>query len=243
MRFSRSRAGRYAEQQYREGLRAWRVKIRWILAVVAVPIMVAAIVVLVVDKHRLSWVAGVFFGGCVCIWLVMRDTPPGYVENWRDGFEGERKTEKALEPLERSGWRIVHDIESRYGNYDHVAIGPGGVFVLETKNPTGVVEMREGVPIVQRRLLAATYSLRKVRGQALGAAWRLHDEITTRTGETGWVQGVVVFWAEFPDGQAEHAKCVFIHGSQLRAWLEARPTTLSTTKVEQITAAVTQLAE
>ncbi|HUB36190.1 MAG TPA: nuclease-related domain-containing protein, partial [Solirubrobacteraceae bacterium] len=59
--------------------------------------------------------------------------------NWGLGAEGERRTERALRPLVRSGWSIVHDVEARYGNYDHIAVGPAGVFLLETKNLRGIV--------------------------------------------------------------------------------------------------------
>ncbi|MDP2139042.1 MAG: nuclease-related domain-containing protein, partial [Candidatus Didemnitutus sp.] len=42
-----------------------------------------------------------------------------------------------LEPTKLQGWRIFHDVPfSNNGakfNIDHVAVGPGGVFVIETK--------------------------------------------------------------------------------------------------------------
>jgi len=205
--------------------------------------MAAAVVVLVVDHQRLSWAAGAVFGALAGTWVVMRDSPPGYVENWRVGYEGERKTEKALAPLERSGWRVLHDIDGDRGNFDHVAVGQGGVFLLETKYPVGIVELRAGVPYVRRRLIARKDSLGMIRRQALGAAARLHREIEQRVGQPGWVCAVVVFWSEFPEGHAEHEKCVFIHGSQLRSWLEARPVTLSPGQVAMIAASVAQLAE
>jgi Nuclease-related domain len=80
-----------------------------------------------------------------------RDAPP-YVESWHEGAEGERKTEQELKPLERAGWRIVHDVQNAHGNYDHIAVSRAGVFLLETKNLRGVVELRGGVPHLRRRL-------------------------------------------------------------------------------------------
>ena len=69
---------------------------------------------------------------------------PQYIQNWREGAEGERKTAKALKPLKRSGLRVLHDVQRRYGNYDHIAIARAGVFLLETKNLKGSVEVRTG---------------------------------------------------------------------------------------------------
>jgi Nuclease-related domain len=48
------------------------------------------------------------------------------LRNWRVGAEGERATERALRPLERSGWRVFHDVQERYGNYDHIVVGRAG---------------------------------------------------------------------------------------------------------------------
>lgn len=53
------------------------------------------------------------------------------------GWFGERLTAEELEPLKSIGWRIFHDVPVSSGksewNIDHVAIGPGGVFAVETK--------------------------------------------------------------------------------------------------------------
>src|SRR5207248_4840835 len=129
-----SRAGRYAEERYRTGLRIWRRNTRGILAVICGPFIAGGLVVLVVEGHRLSWLAGAVCGAFAAMWGAIRETPPRYIENWREGANGERKTARALRPLERKGWTVCHDIQRRYGNYDHVAVGPSGVYLLETKN-------------------------------------------------------------------------------------------------------------
>ena len=53
------------------------------------------------------------------------------------GYFGERLVAEQLEPLKLRGWRIFHDVPAvRNGhtfNLDHVAVGPAGVFVIETK--------------------------------------------------------------------------------------------------------------
>lgn len=53
------------------------------------------------------------------------------------GYFGERIVAEYLEPLKREGWRIFHDVPGQNNgadfNLDHVAIGPGGAYVIETK--------------------------------------------------------------------------------------------------------------
>jgi hypothetical protein len=53
------------------------------------------------------------------------------------GYFGERVVAEFLEPLKEGGWHIFHDMPCESGkekfNIDHVAVGAGGVFVIETK--------------------------------------------------------------------------------------------------------------
>lgn len=51
----------------------------------------------------------------------------------RAGIEGEMATAQLLTPLLAKGWKLFHDIPGQRGNIDHVLVGPGGVFAIETK--------------------------------------------------------------------------------------------------------------
>lgn len=53
------------------------------------------------------------------------------------GGEAERWTAEELTGLEAHGFRIVHHGAFRRGDVDHIVIGPGGAFVLETKWRSG----------------------------------------------------------------------------------------------------------
>jgi hypothetical protein len=238
-----AKAGAYAQQRYRQGLRNYHAKTRWIFRAVFGPFILAGLVVLILDGHELTWIAGAITGAFTGAWLVMRDEPPAYIEHWREGAEGERKTAKALKPLQRSGLRVVHDVKARYGNYDHVAVGRAGVFLLETKNLKGTVELRNGVPHLRRRLDPdADTRLDQIRPRALSAAARLNNDIEHRTGHSIWVQAVVVFWSDFPEGFVDDSRCVFVHGPQLRAWLEDLPDRLDQIEAIEIASAITHIA-
>jgi hypothetical protein len=49
------------------------------------------------------------------------------------GGDAETWTAEELEALDRRTWRVFHDVPVRYGNVDHVAVGPGRVYAIETK--------------------------------------------------------------------------------------------------------------
>ena len=66
---------------------------------------------------------------------------------WEQGAVGEVEVAKALEALP-PGWVVLHDLAwpgRPKANIDHVVIGPGGVFVVDAKNWSGTVEVRDQV--------------------------------------------------------------------------------------------------
>jgi hypothetical protein len=57
------------------------------------------------------------------------------VDSWRKGLRGERKVGSILNTL-GSDWRVIHSIPigQRGADLDHLVIGPGGVYSLNTKS-------------------------------------------------------------------------------------------------------------
>ncbi|HET9420756.1 MAG TPA: nuclease-related domain-containing protein [Nocardioides sp.] len=63
---------------------------------------------------------------------------------WERGAAGERATAKALTSLPSDSWVVLHDVRwpgRPFANLDHVAIGPSGVFVIDSKNWSGSVRL------------------------------------------------------------------------------------------------------
>lgn len=99
------------------------------------------------------------------------------------------------------------------------------------------------MPHIRRRLdPQANARLDQIRPRALSAAARLKSDIEHRTGHRTWVQAVVVFWSDFPAGRVDDGRCVFIHGPQLRAWLQDLPDRLDQVKADQIAGAIGHIA-
>src|SRR5215216_2507898 len=88
---------------------------------------------------------GLFLGGLAALvtgWgLWFR--PSRDATAWRRGAAGERRTARLLDPLERHGWAVLHDLavpRSR-ANIDHLVVGPGGVFVIDSKHYRGRLQL------------------------------------------------------------------------------------------------------
>jgi Nuclease-related domain len=64
-------------------------------------------------------------------WRIWKTRP--YVRDLRQGIEGERAVGQFLERLREDGYQVFHDVIGTGFNIDHVLIGPGGVFTVETK--------------------------------------------------------------------------------------------------------------
>jgi hypothetical protein len=74
-------------------------------------------------------------------------------ELWERGAHGEVQVARALEALPE-GWVVLHDLAwpgRPRANLDHVVVGPGGVFVVDAKNWSGRVEVRDDVLLQNAR--------------------------------------------------------------------------------------------
>jgi Nuclease-related domain len=174
-----------------------------------------------------SLAAGALMASAVALTIFVRDDPPPHVEHWRRGAEGERKTEKALRRLERRGWTVEHDIQREgRGNLDHVVKGPPGVFLLETKSPTGTITFESGI-LVARQFddPDQVYHYRSLAPRARGEAKELSGRIKAETGRRTWVTSIVVVWGHFLESDVQHEDVHYIAGERLRPWLESLPRT------------------
>src|SRR4029453_17549399 len=88
---------------------------------------------------------GLLLGGLAAIvagWGV-RFRPSPDASAWRRGAAGERRTARLLAPLEGLGWVVLHDlaVPGSRANIDHLVIGPGGVFVIDSKLYRGRLQL------------------------------------------------------------------------------------------------------
>jgi len=124
----------------------------------------------------------------VCVYVAVRiyRVMPR-LRSLRQGIEGEKAVGQFLDRLREQGYQVFHDLVGEGFNVDHVLIGPGGVFTIETKTwskpargeakirydgeaLTAVGQMPDRNPIVQAKAQARWLAelLRESTGRRLG---------------------------------------------------------------------------
>lgn len=107
------------------------------------------------------------------------------------GERGELKMAEVLEELSGEGYRVFHDIVRDGFNIDHVVVGPGGVFAIETKfrSGRGEITFRNGEGLFIDGVLEEKDSLKQARAHAA----EMNRLIQEHCGRFEWVRPLVVF--------------------------------------------------
>jgi hypothetical protein len=145
---------------------------------------------------------------------------------WRRGAAGERRTARLLDPLERHGWAVLHDLavpRSR-ANLDHLAIGPGGVFMIDSKHYRGRLRLDPSGRLWHGRYPLAT-TLRAVEFEADQAAQILPDPGVVV------VPIVAVHGAQVPWGKVVTQGVPVVSARRLPSMLRALPAVLGPERV------------
>jgi hypothetical protein len=147
-----------------------------------------------------------------------------------------------LRRLTRGGWHLVHDRAGKFGNIDHIAVGPGGVFLIDSKRPIGVATIDGGRLVVRRRENPSDgYINDRVTPAMKSLARWLYAELQQAGAQPRWVEPVVALWCDFDGAPVTQAGVTFMHGSDLRAWLESREPVLKAPQVASLATAVAAL--
>ena len=130
---------------------------------------------------------------------------------------------------------VALDLDGRFGNIDHLAVGPGGVFLLDSKNWGGEVSVDDGLATVTPvdnpdAAWSATGLARRMRG--MSAANK--EALEKLTGVRAWIQPVVVVWAPFPGQAIVSDGVAYGHGKRLTQWLLDQPLRLNADKQERL---------
>jgi hypothetical protein len=151
------------------------------------------------------------------------------------------RTERMLRKLPERDWRIVSGLG---GKVEHVLIGPGGVFAIQSRKPAGVgaARVKDGMLWLRSGADArADKSGGAINRDALEAARALHKAIRARTGRGPVVQPVVVLWCDFPQAIAESDKITFVRGRDLLDWIAHRPPRLDAPGRDEVAEAVSAI--
>jgi hypothetical protein len=173
---------------------------------------------------RLGLVLGVL-AAVVAGWRLRFQSSPEAVA-WRRGAAGERCTARLLDPLERHGWTVLHDlaVPGSTANLDHLAIGPGGVFVIDSKQYRGRLRLDAVGKLWHGRYPLAP-TLRAVSWEADQAAQVLPDP------GMAVVPIVVVHGAQVPWGKVVTHGVPVVSARRLPSMLRQLPAVLGPERV------------
>ena len=239
-------AGSRARNRYEEASKRWQARVFRRPRAVLVGLAAATCAIAVVERHaHWAFFAGVVVGAVVAGFIALRETPPPHIEQWRTGWEGERRTARALAPLRRLGCVLLHDLPDRggngrtaKGNVDHVVVSPAGVFLLDSKWLGGEVTIVGETVRVQRRDMDDSYEQPHLARTMKARSARLQEDIATAG--VRFVHPVVVFWGSFVAGRVDQSGVTFIHGDRLLGWLAAQHQTLTSDRVAGIAGLIEQ---
>ena len=155
----------------------------------------------------------------------LRFRPGPDASAWRRGAAGERRTARLLGRLGRQGWVVLHDLavpRSR-ANIDHLVIGPGGVFVIDSKQYRGRLQLDPTGRLWHGRY-PLTPALRAVEFEADQAARVLADPQVV-------VPIVAVHGAQVPWGKVVMQGVPVVAARRLPSMLRALPAVLGPERV------------
>jgi len=172
---------------------------------------------------RLGLVVGVLAALAVGWGLRFRPSPDAIA--WRRGAAGEQRTARLLGPLERQGWVVLHDlaVPGSRANLDHLVIGPGGVFVVDSKHYRGRLQLNPSGQLWHGRY-PLTAVLRAVSFEADRAAQVLADPHVV-------VPIVAVHGAQVPCGKVVTQGVPVVSARRLPSMLRALPGVLGPERV------------
>jgi hypothetical protein len=150
-----------------------------------------------------------FLGIMLSAWRVVRLRPR--MKAIQLGIEGERVVGQYLDRLASKGYRVFHDVVAQGFNIDHVLVGPGGVFSIETKTRSKPIRGDARVRYDGESLTVAGFEPeRDAIAQAKGQARWLSSLIADTSERKLFVRPVVVFPGWYVEASA---------GSQAQVWV------------------------
>ncbi|MEU0481362.1 nuclease-related domain-containing protein [Streptosporangium sp. NPDC006013] len=165
------------------------------------------------------------------------------MRTWRKGAAGERRTARMLRPLNRRGYTVLHDRALPYGraNVDHLLVGPGGLFVVDTKN----WDKRKRITRRGRRgyVRVGRPSGDKVVGSVIYEAGRVSETLSRALKRPVEVAPVVaIHGAAVPLLRVMRVSGVpLLRASQVPGWISRQKAVLSVAEVAALSAAAEEL--
>jgi hypothetical protein len=209
--------GEYSRELAWQRLKKW-ITGKWLWLLLFVPVPLVASLPLALVEHGVT--RGILIGAALAsgIWFVVGIVVVlSGVINPAMGAMGESWTADDLRALRRRGWKVVHGIRfPKHGDIDHVAVGPPGLLVVETKWSSNQWPMDGSSGFMSNTMNKAILQARENRDHVHGVFSRSRDGAPT-------LAAVVLQSAEArPPGSPpwfEADGVIVVDGPHLREWL------------------------
>jgi len=237
-------AGAHAGKQ---SVAAFKKMFATVLIVVAVIAFAEGVMLtsLVTLRVRLSWYLIPIGVGLLMVWIVRianfrikkHETDR---MTWRKGALGEYEVGAELERLP-DDYLVFNDINTEeFGNFDHIVVGPKGIFAIETKNWSGLIGTnaageltRNGKPLWRSHIRMLERKVMMLREQIL---------VLTRRDDL-FIRGLVVFPKACLEAGAKTRNIHCLSVEKVYDYFGKCPKSLQPNEVERIARAVKSIAD
>jgi len=159
------------------------------------------------------------------------------IKHARKGKRGEEFIGSILEKLP-DNYTVIHDIETPYGNVDHIVVGPTGVFVIETKSHHGRITERNGLLLRNNKPLEKNFIK-----QVLDNTFYIKEKIKESVGIEAYVKALLVFTNAYVDIKREIANVKIINKSFLLKAIKNSRTSLTDEQINSLEELLLKLKE
>lgn len=161
------------------------------------------------------------------------------VDAWQKSSAAERRTERQLRRLEKSGWRVLHaravprDEEGASdGKIDHLVIGPSGVYAIDSEKWDKRLPVRT---LSHRKLFHGPFNKKDRLDEACWEAGQASRILSAQVGFEVPVQPSVAIYGPAIPWKVMTVRDVDVYsGKRAKAYLRRRPKILTETDIQHI---------
>ncbi|MBC6458720.1 nuclease-related domain-containing protein [Actinomadura sp. HBU206391] len=161
------------------------------------------------------------------------------VDAWRKSSAAERRTERQLRGLEKSGWCILHaravprdDEGVSDGKIDHLVIGPSGVYAIDSEKWDKRLPVRT---LSHRKLFHGPFNKKERLDEACWEAGQASRLLSAQVGFEVPVQPSVAIYGPSIPWKVMTVRDVDVYsGGRAKSYLRRRPKILTETDIQRI---------
>jgi hypothetical protein len=194
----------------------------------------------------LAWTIFVSISLCLGMWIIgeWATTKIDSIDRkrmaWRTGAVGEAIVGATLAELP-DDFVVVNDVPTRFGNIDHVVIGPTGVYLIDAKNWRGTVSSNGNGELQLNGRMPPKPAVKSL----LGGVMDFRTKVNALTNSDYFIRGLLVFpnaYVEASFGSTRQIHC--LRNDRLVTYLQEQraPRKLTSSEINQLKLATLRIA-